>query len=117
MRTKVFSLQLCLFFAFTQAQEQDSKANNDIHLVKALEYFDQAINEAKSIKNDISSKSVVQILQLEKDELLKHREETAERVIYFSENIDELICEHVDGPTREKIGILITLIAEELKQE
>lgn len=110
MRKTLLILQLCLILSFClQAMENDLETSFNPHFDKALERLREAITETKLIDQEELRTSIVSTLEKEKQWLLRNESGRAERGLYLSENIDEIICECMDGASKEKITKLFLL--------
>jgi hypothetical protein len=110
---KIFALfSLCLILVFSlQAQGSDVSNSN---FSAALGYLDEAITEARHIDQEELRNSVVSLLEKEKKWLLKNEAERADRALFLSESIDEVMCDCSNGELRGRIGKLLLAMSEEL---
>lgn len=112
MKKTLLILQLCLTLPFClQAQW-----NTNPHFNKALDHLEEAILEAEQIDQEELRISVVSTLEKEQQWFLTHKSGMAEHGLCLAENIDEIICECMDGASKEKIIKSIHAMAEELER-
>lgn len=102
-----------LVLVFSLQGEECGLSNSNF--CKALGYLDEAITEAHHINQEELRDCIVSFLKKEKQELLKNKSESADRALFLSESIDEIMCDCRNGELRGQIGKLLLAMSEELK--